>query len=49
MEIGIWEFVFIILVITFSGINNYLIKFSLRGALPAPVGYNLFAKAGHVS
>lgn len=48
MEVGIWEVVFIILVITFSGINNYLLNISLHRSLPSPVGYNLFAKAGHL-
>jgi hypothetical protein len=42
-------YAFLILVLLFSGINNFLLAFSMADALPAPVGFNVFAKLGHLA
>jgi hypothetical protein len=42
-------YVFFIITLLFSGINNYLLIFSEMGKIPYPFGYNIFAKFGHLA
>ena len=49
MNIEIYSVFIVTSVYVFSGINNYLLIFSAQGRLPASIGYNLFAKFGHIA
>ncbi len=49
MEFGFNEISFLLVVFSFSGINNYLLTFDTAGRLPASIGFNLFAKIGHIA
>ena len=49
MNIEYYSILIIISIYVFSGINNYLLLFLTQGKLPASIGYNLFAKFGHIA
>ena len=43
------SYLFLILVLLFCGINNYLAFFANNGKLPAPMGFNVFAVFAHLA